>query len=72
MTIYFDFKNPFAGAELMEEMEQKTAKEQEDQERQILEKIKLKMDRIKASQQKIQGALYDENMTHYVGELQMD
>lgn len=56
----------------MEQMEQKTAKEQEEEERQILEKIRLKMDRIKASQQKIQGAHYNENVTHFVGELQMD
>lgn len=50
----------------------KTAKEQEEQEKLILEKIKLKMDRIKASQQKIQGDDYNENVTHYVGELLMD
>lgn len=56
----------------MEHLEQKTAKEQEEEERQILEKIKLKMDRIKASQQKIQGAHYIENANHFEGELQMD
>lgn len=56
----------------MEQMEQKTAKEQEEQERQILEKIKLKMDRIKASQQRILGAQHVDFITHFEGELQMD
>lgn len=43
------------GAELMEEMRQKTMKEQEETEKLVLEKIREKMERIKANQQKIQG-----------------
>ncbi|CAG9835083.1 unnamed protein product [Diabrotica balteata] len=43
------------GAELMEEMRQKTMKEQEEIEKRVLEKIKEKMERIKANQQKIQA-----------------
>lgn len=43
------------GAELIEEMRAKRMDEQVENERRILEKIKIKMDRIKANQQKIQG-----------------
>ncbi|XP_075992565.1 piezo type mechanosensitive ion channel component isoform X2 [Anticarsia gemmatalis] len=45
------------GAELIEELRQKQMKVQEEQEVKILEKIKVKMERIKANQKKIQGAL---------------
>lgn len=41
--------------------------EQEEEERKVLEKIKAKMDRIKANQQKIQGASYKDTTNHYVG-----
>ncbi|XP_057662846.1 piezo-type mechanosensitive ion channel component isoform X3 [Diorhabda carinulata] len=53
------------GAELMEEMRQQTMKEQEETEKKVLEKIREKMERIKANQQKIQG---DRMLTtnHYV------
>lgn len=44
-------------------------KEQVEEEKNILEKIKMKMDRIKRNQQKIQGANYKENPSHFVGEL---
>ncbi|XP_053604167.1 piezo-type mechanosensitive ion channel component isoform X3 [Plodia interpunctella] len=44
------------GAELIEELRQKQMQIQEDQEVKILEKIKVKMERIKANQKKIQGA----------------
>ncbi|XP_057662872.1 piezo-type mechanosensitive ion channel component isoform X27 [Diorhabda carinulata] len=43
------------GAELMEEMRQQTMKEQEETEKKVLEKIREKMERIKANQQKIQA-----------------
>ncbi|XP_076270338.1 piezo type mechanosensitive ion channel component isoform X7 [Rhynchophorus ferrugineus] len=43
------------GAELIEEMRVKRMDEQVEDERRILEKIKIKMDRIKANQQKIQA-----------------
>lgn len=49
------------GAELIEEMRLKTMKDQEEMEHRVLEKIRQKMDRIKASQQKIQeGVSYKE------------
>lgn len=57
----------FRGAELIEELSQKQIQEQQETERKILEKIKYKMDRIKASQQKIQGPSYKEPSSHYVG-----
>nr|CAI5853651.1 unnamed protein product [Callosobruchus analis] len=43
------------GAELIEEIRQKMVHNQEEQEHRVLEKIKMKMDRIKANQQKIQA-----------------
>ncbi|CAH1098787.1 unnamed protein product [Psylliodes chrysocephalus] len=43
------------GAELMEEMRLKTMKDQEETERRVLEKIREKMERIKANQKKIQA-----------------
>lgn len=55
------------GAELIEELRQKRMKEQEEQERQVLEKIKAKMDRIKATQQKIQGATFKGDKSHFTG-----
>uniref|UniRef100_A0A1B6DCY7 Uncharacterized protein n=1 Tax=Clastoptera arizonana TaxID=38151 RepID=A0A1B6DCY7_9HEMI len=55
------------GAELIEELSQKQIREQQEAERKILEKIKYKMDRIKASQQKIQGPSYKEPSNHHVG-----
>lgn len=55
------------GAELIEELRQKRMVEQSEEERRILEKIKLKMDKIKANQQKIQGANYREPESHFVG-----
>ncbi|CAG9784241.1 unnamed protein product [Diatraea saccharalis] len=45
------------GAELIEELRQKQMQIQEEQEIKILEKIKVKMERIKANQKKIQGAM---------------
>ncbi|KAI4464688.1 hypothetical protein MML48_3g00017133 [Holotrichia oblita] len=55
----------FAGAELIEQLRQKRMHEQDEQERRILEKIKAKMDRIKATQQKMQGPFTSTN-NHYV------
>lgn len=56
------------GAELIEELSQKQIQEQLEAERKILEKIKYKMDRIKASQQKIQGPNYKEPNNHFTGQ----
>ncbi|XP_030761127.1 piezo-type mechanosensitive ion channel component isoform X3 [Sitophilus oryzae] len=47
------------GAELIEEMRVKRMDEQSEDERRILEKIKIKMDRIKANQQKIQDSVLE-------------
>ncbi|XP_050551095.1 piezo-type mechanosensitive ion channel component isoform X5 [Spodoptera frugiperda] len=55
------------GAELIEELRQKQMKIQEDQETKILEKIKVKMERIKANQKKIQGAMAKEPGHHDIG-----
>lgn len=52
------------GAELIEELRQKQMYLQEDQEVRILEKIKVKMERIKANQKKIQGAMTKEAPHH--------
>lgn len=57
----------FRGAELIEELRQKQMKVQEDQEVKILEKIKVKMERIKANQKKIQGAMTKEPKHHDAG-----
>ncbi|KAG8263217.1 hypothetical protein J6590_038106 [Homalodisca vitripennis] len=53
------------GAELIEELSHKQIQEQLEAERKILEKIKYKMDRIKASQQKVQGPSYKEPSSHF-------
>ncbi|XP_059060607.1 piezo-type mechanosensitive ion channel component-like, partial [Achroia grisella] len=55
------------GAELMEELRQKQMLVQEEQEVKILEKIKVKMERIKANQKKIQGAMTKEPHQHDTG-----
>lgn len=52
------------GAELIEELSQKRIYEQQETEKRILEKIKNKMDRIKASQKKFQGPTYKEPTNH--------
>ncbi|XP_073942032.1 piezo type mechanosensitive ion channel component isoform X3 [Choristoneura fumiferana] len=52
------------GAELIEELRQKQMYLQEDQEVRILEKIKVKMERIKANQKKIQGTMTKEAPHH--------
>ncbi|XP_049832005.1 piezo-type mechanosensitive ion channel component isoform X1 [Schistocerca gregaria] len=57
------------GAELIEELRQKRIREQQEQEHQILEKIKRKMERIKATQQKVQGALKEPTNHFAEGEL---
>jgi piezo-type mechanosensitive ion channel component 1/2 len=40
---------------------------QDEQEKKILFKIKMKMDRIKANQQKLQGPAYKEPGDHFAG-----
>lgn len=55
------------GAELLEELHQKRIEDQENQEKAVLQKIKFKMDKIKANQRKIQGPSYKEPRTHKIG-----
>ncbi|XP_071635421.1 piezo-type mechanosensitive ion channel component isoform X5 [Temnothorax longispinosus] len=57
------------GAELLEELHQKRIEIQENIEKTVLEKLKFKMDKIKANQQRIQGPSYKEPQTHKVDEL---
>ncbi|XP_025196089.1 piezo-type mechanosensitive ion channel component-like isoform X2 [Melanaphis sacchari] len=52
------------GAELIQELSQKRIQEQHESERKVLEKIKSKMDRIKATQKKIQGFGIKEPESH--------
>ncbi|KAL4712923.1 hypothetical protein ACJJTC_011993, partial [Scirpophaga incertulas] len=52
------------GAELIEELREKQMQIQEEQEIRILEKIKVKMERIKANQKKIQGAITKDAQHH--------
>ncbi|XP_076644272.1 piezo type mechanosensitive ion channel component isoform X3 [Halictus rubicundus] len=54
------------GAELLEELHQKRIEIQEGVEKNVLQKLKFKMDKIKASQRKIQGPSYREPQTHKV------
>ena len=56
------------GAELIEELRIKESAQEAERERQILEKIKAKMDRIKATQQKILEAVQDP-ATHAIGNI---
>lgn len=58
------------GAELLEELHQKRIEFQENIEKAVLQKLKYKMDKIKANQQKIQGPSYREPKTHKVGKNQ--
>lgn len=55
------------GADLIEELRQERIQEQEELERKVLEKIKTKMDRIKATQQKLQDNVYQDSKNHFVG-----
>jgi hypothetical protein len=55
------------GAELINELRKKRIQEQEHHERRILEKIRVKMERIKATQQKIQGPVFKEPESHHAG-----
>ncbi|XP_011880859.1 PREDICTED: piezo-type mechanosensitive ion channel component 1 isoform X3 [Vollenhovia emeryi] len=57
------------GAELLEELHQKRIEIQENVEKTVLEKLKYKMDKIKANQEKIQGPSYREPQTHKIDEL---
>lgn len=49
---YWNFNFNNRGAELIEELMQNQIRQQEEQEKQVLEKIKMKMDRIKATHDK--------------------
>lgn len=55
------------GAELLEELHQKRIEIQENVEKNVLQKLKFKMDKIKANQRKIQGPSYREPQIHAVG-----
>lgn len=55
------------GAELLEELHQKRIIKQENLEKAMLEKIKFKMDKIKANQSKIHGPSYKEPKTYKIG-----
>lgn len=55
------------GAELLEELHQKRIDIQENVEKTVLEKLKYKMDKIKANQQRIQRPAYKEIQAHKVG-----
>ncbi|XP_017766739.1 PREDICTED: piezo-type mechanosensitive ion channel component isoform X2 [Eufriesea mexicana] len=57
------------GAELLEELHQKRIEIQENVEKNVLQKLKFKMDKIKANQRKIQGPSYREPQTHKVDTL---
>ncbi|XP_076169043.1 piezo type mechanosensitive ion channel component isoform X2 [Ptiloglossa arizonensis] len=57
------------GAELLEDIHQKRIQIQENVEKNVLQKLKFKMDKIKASQRKIQGPSYREPQTHKVDTL---
>lgn len=58
----------FRGAELIAELMQKEIAEQQAAEREVLNKIKEKMERIKASQQLVQNQQIREPASHYEGE----
>ncbi|XP_024082959.1 piezo-type mechanosensitive ion channel component 1 isoform X5 [Cimex lectularius] len=53
------------GAELIEDLSNKQVEFQRESEKQLLEKIKGKMDRIKASQKKLHGPNYQEPENHH-------
>nr|XP_034178628.1 piezo-type mechanosensitive ion channel component isoform X2 [Osmia lignaria] len=57
------------GAELLEELHQKRIEIQDNVERNVLQKLKFKMDKIKANQRKIQGPSYREPQMHKVDTL---
>ncbi|KAK9296007.1 hypothetical protein QLX08_009854 [Tetragonisca angustula] len=57
------------GAELLEELHQKRIEVQESVEKNVLQKLKFKMDKIKANQRKIQGPSYREPQIHAVDTL---
>lgn len=55
------------GAELIEELSRKQIQKQQELEKAVLQKIKSKMDSIKAAQKRIQGQKSKENTTHAEG-----
>ncbi|CAK9812745.1 Piezo-type mechanosensitive ion channel component [Anthophora plagiata] len=57
------------GAELLEELHQNRIDIQDNVEKNVLQKLKFKMDKIKANQRKIQGPSYREPQTHKVDTL---
>ncbi|EEC14193.1 conserved hypothetical protein, partial [Ixodes scapularis] len=56
------------GAEMIHEIQMKDVQEQRAAEKDIMEKIKRKMDKIRANQQKVRGGEYVEPETHFQGE----
>lgn len=57
----------YRGAELIEELSKKQIQKQQELEKAVLQKIKNKMDSIKAAQKKIQGIKSKEPSTHQAG-----
>lgn len=57
----------YRGAELIEELSRKQIQKQQELEKTVLQKIKNKMDSIKAAQKKIQGIKSKEPSTHQEG-----
>lgn len=55
------------GAELLQDLHRKRIEYQENVEKAVLQKLKFKMDKIKADQQRIQGPSYREPATHKIG-----
>jgi len=53
----------------MEELQLKWIQEHENQEHHVLEKIRVKMERIKATQQKNKGHILKEPDSHHVGKI---
>lgn len=57
----------YSGAELIAELSQKKIQKQQQIEKTVLEKIKNKMDSIKAAQKRIQGVQPKEPANHHIG-----
>ncbi|XP_043288582.1 piezo-type mechanosensitive ion channel component isoform X3 [Venturia canescens] len=57
------------GAELLQDLHRKRIEYQENVEKAVLQKLKFKMDKIKADQQRIQGPSYREPATHKIDTL---
>lgn len=52
---------------MIEELRERRMKDQDEEEKKVLEKIKAKMDRIKRTQQKLHGPTFKDTTNHFVG-----